>query len=115
MSRSFDVFQAILEKINSLYYFTLLYCKVNIPNRQISRFFVCVLEYIEGSRKIGNNSDEQKLTKAFKLFDYDKDGEITYKEFSWALHYLAATCYDRDPNINEGFSLNVHKKWALTR
>lgn len=94
-----------------------LLSKVDTDLRKLHEYssrYLCIFdfysEYIDGSHKIGNNSSEEVLSKAFKLFDYDKDGEITYKEFTWALHYLAATCYDRDANLNDDFTLNVKRK-----
>lgn len=57
-------------------------------------------EYIDGCHANGNKANDTTLTKAFRLFDVDHDGAIDKQEFEWAISYLAATAYDRDPNLN---------------
>ncbi len=54
-------------------------------------FIYFIIEYIEGCKVQGNNSDDSVLQKVFNLFDVDKDGRIDEQEFHWALTYLSAT------------------------
>ena len=62
------------------------------------------LEYVEGCQANGTKATENQLTKAFRLFDVDHDGVIDKQEFEWAVHYIAATSYDRDPNLNSNIN-----------
>lgn len=67
-------------------------------------FLFLLIEYITGSKNSGNKADDAVLTRAFRLFDTNGDGFIDKQEFEWAISYLAATAYERDPNLNS----NIH-------
>lgn len=62
------------------------------------------IEYIAGNHENGNHATDATLTKAFRLFDVDHDGFIDMEEFQWAISYMAATAYDRDPNLNSNIT-----------
>lgn len=62
------------------------------------------IEYIAGNHENGNHATDATLTKAFRLFDVDHDGFIDREEFQWAISYMAATAYDRDPNLNSNIT-----------
>ena len=66
--------------------------------------YALFLEYMDGCARNGNRSSETVLTKAFRLFDVDHDGFIDREEFSWAISYVAATAYDRDPDLNSNIT-----------
>lgn len=65
-----------------------------------------IKEYVTGCKNNGNRAKDSDLTKAFRLFDYNGDGFIDKQEFEWAVSFLAATSYDRDPNLNSNIHFN---------
>ena len=54
-----------------------------------SKSFILILEYIDGCRRFGGITNEDLITKAFKLFDIDGDEAIDEQEHYWAMVYLA--------------------------